>query len=278
MRLHFLLTLAGLVGVVTDQAEPPKGPDPKPAVRLPVAPAPVAEPKRPTPPVPVSRLGLDQLYVIDSDYDLLVLDSPQGVVRVTEDAGPLRVRGRFVDGTGVETRTFRGKEVHVVEAVKTGKVELLVIPIGKKDVVLPGDIIRVTLDVDAGEGPRPPPEPKKPDDPEPKKPDEPSGPTAKRVVVVVVEESQVRTTSQGKVLADPAYRDWVKAGGHDLEILDKDDPVVRTNGYQPFVNRVGVPAVLVFDADRTGPQLPLREFRLPATAAEFLAETKRAVK
>ena len=130
-------------------------------------------------------------------------------------------------------------------------------------------------DLDLEPAPSPIP---KPPDPAPKPDPEPPTPTAAKVVVVVVEETGQRTPAQGAVLFDRGVRDRLTAGGHQVEVADRNDPAVSTAGYLPHVERVGVPAVLVFDAAKIGPQVPLRAFRLPATAAAFESEVLKAVK
>lgn len=103
-----------------------------------------------------SRLTGDQLYVVTSEVQCFMLASPPGLVAISEDTGPLRVRGQFVDGTKTETRTYRQKQVFLIEATGKGTVELLVVIVGKTK---PEDVLRKTLDVDNGVAPRPPPDP-----------------------------------------------------------------------------------------------------------------------
>jgi hypothetical protein len=141
---------------------------------VPVATANAADPIRvplgPMPgPVPgaVLKLTPDVMYVIDSDVAVRVLASPERLVRIVRDTGPLKVRGKFIDGNGkIETRSYIGKFLYFVEPVANGRVELLVIPTSepKPD---DSDVIRRVLDVEAGDGPRPPPDP----DPKPKPPE-----------------------------------------------------------------------------------------------------------
>lgn len=121
-------------------------------------------------PVPgVQRLSGDLWYVIDSDVDLIVLTSPAGRIATTKEAGPLRVRGRFVDGTGkVETRTFAGKHVYTLEAAASGACEVLIVPVGATSAA---DVLRRSLEVEAGPtppgpGPGPPPDPPRPTPPD----------------------------------------------------------------------------------------------------------------
>lgn len=100
-----------------------------PTVRLPTLPVPPV----PVPPPPTSPAALapDQLYVIDADVACTVLASPTGLLKLTSDAGPMRIRGKFVDGTAVETRLYKGKFIYIVESMGTaGKVELIIVPSG----------------------------------------------------------------------------------------------------------------------------------------------------
>lgn len=136
-----------------------------PAIRVP------SGPMLPPPSSDVAvKLSADTLYVIDADVPVRVLTSPAGFVRVVKEQGPIRIRGKFVDGgSKPETRTYAGKWVYFIEPAQTGRVELLIVPTegAKPD---DSDVIRRTLDVDAGEGPRPPPDPKPPVPPDPVSP------------------------------------------------------------------------------------------------------------
>jgi hypothetical protein len=129
---------------------PPRTPAPAP---LPDVVLPDVQPPPPPVPVPAGRvkLGADVSWVAYSDADFVVLASPEGLVKVTKEAGPLRVRGRFVEApTVVQTKTFPGKFIVSVEAVASGKCDLLV---GANLARLK----RVCLDVAVG--PAPPPDP-----------------------------------------------------------------------------------------------------------------------
>lgn len=104
----------------------------------------------------IDTLTEEQWYIIQSDSPLIVLSSPSGVVSVTGEVGPVRLRGKFAGGTGaVETRVFEMKHVYSISAVKPGTVELIVVPVG---VDAESSILRRSLVV-SGSGPLPPPKP-----------------------------------------------------------------------------------------------------------------------
>jgi len=149
------------------------GAEPARSIRLPAAPV-LPQPMPPAPnPAAVVRLAGDSLYVIDAKVDCVVRAHPAGLVKVQKKKGPRDISAKFVDGTGlVEDRTYDGPFVFVVTAAGTGRVELDVIPIGLKS---EADIASAVIDVDAGEGPRPPPKPE-PNPDEPPKPVEPPAP------------------------------------------------------------------------------------------------------
>jgi len=210
-------------------------------------------------------LAADQLFVIDSDIPVLVLASPRGLVSITEEAGPVKVRGKFVDGTGVETRTFKGKSVVTVEAIAAGRCELLVVPVGAAK----GEqVVRRTLDVIVGQGPIPPPVPRP--DPKPQPEPKPDPLRVDSVWVVVVEDAAApRTIETATALNDPYW------GGlrpkHDWRHYVSDSPTAIANGYVEQAKRVGYPAVLVLSATDGD---PLRVFKLTTVAAIKTAVTE----
>ena len=122
----------------------------------------------PAPPVPVPAatpvLDSASLYVIDADVPVMVLASPGGLVKISEDVGPMVVMAKFIDSAGIEKRTFKGKQLFFIEAAGVGKCELIVIPVGATKVA---DVIRKTIDVNNGQGPQPPPVPPEPKPPTP---------------------------------------------------------------------------------------------------------------
>ncbi len=133
----------------------------------PIPPANVVLPELPPPPVPppgvLTKLPADRLFVITADLSCIVLVSPPGYVKLTTEAGPLRIHGKFVDGgPAPETRLYKSKYIYILEAAAPGRVELLVVPSGA---LVEKDVIRRLLDV-GGSGPGPdPPGPTPPVDP-----------------------------------------------------------------------------------------------------------------
>jgi hypothetical protein len=241
-------------------------------IRVPSGPAvPVPMPPAPSPGGVVALSG-DALFVVDSDAPVIVLASPKGLVTVTEEAGPIRIRGRFADGLGkVESRVYKGKQVVTVEAAGTGRCEILVVPVGATKET---DVIRRLLDVDSGTGPIPPPTPPKP---EPKPEPDPT-PKASKVTVVICEVTAERTVAQAKAINDPEFRAFVAGTGGSVEVVSSKDPVFAANGYKRFADKAGMPAVLVFDADAAGPSDPLVTFKLSDAPADNLARVRKVVK
>lgn len=124
------------------------------------APAPtegVAEVVEPAAPPVITELPADTLYVITrEDKDFFIVQGTLGVVNATIEQGPIKIRGKFVDGDGkYETRVYNEKCVCIVEAIKKGTVELIAIDSGAVD---NKDEKRAVLNV-MGMSPNPPPGP-----------------------------------------------------------------------------------------------------------------------
>ena len=118
----------------------------------------------------VSELSDDQWLVVESAEKICVTSSPLGVVNIQPEEGPMKVRGKFADGTGkIETRTFSSKYLYFINAVKKGTIEVIAFD---STITEEKDIPRYTLHV-MGVDPNPPPGPgpgPKPD-PDPPEPD-----------------------------------------------------------------------------------------------------------
>lgn len=133
---------------------------------FPTDPAPPSPPPPPKPvPGSVPILTKDVFYVVGSKTDALVRPHPAELVKVTKEAGPIKIRGVFYDGGGkVETRSYSEPFVFIVEPVGTGRVEIDFIPV-KASPVAEKDIVQQTIDVNSGQAPIPPPIPIPVDDP-----------------------------------------------------------------------------------------------------------------
>jgi len=124
----------------------------------------VAADPPPPQPMPVAsslKLSAEVYYVVEADVPVMILASPDGIVNVGSDAGPLKLRGKFIDGKGkVETRTYKSKYVYYIDknGAAAGNVELFVFAVGEPDAA---KVQRVKLVV--GEvAPIPPPKPDPP--------------------------------------------------------------------------------------------------------------------
>jgi hypothetical protein len=219
------------------------------------------------------KLSPDLLFVIDSDVPVLVLDSPRGLVRLSREAGPLRVRGRFVDRPEViETRTFAGKHVTLVEPLATGRVELLILPTGATSEDL---VIRRTLEIVGGDAPRPPPVPVPPPVPPEPKP-EPVAP-GKRFILVI-EETNDGGLERGKMFADRDLFARIRSQGHVWRVADQN--VVDPKGQppadlKPYLDRAkGQQLPRLFVIDPAGRVLV--EEQLPSTPGAVLDLIKKA--
>lgn len=235
-----------------EPAPPPDKSDPKP------------DPK----PIPnTTVLGIESLYVVQSDAPFLLFASPANLVTVTRDAGPLRVRGKFIDGGGrVETRTLAGKHIAIIEAAGTGKVELIAVPVGSAE---EKEATRRTLEVDAGKGPQPPPDVIPAPKPKPPVVDPAPVPEPKPVpkgpyFLVTVTESSQRTPAEAKVINDVRYWDSVRAGGDDFRHYDKDDSKAIEQGYAKAYAQLGSCLVVV-----TNDGTLVRKMALPKSTAEI---------
>lgn len=99
-------------------------------------PMPVAPPPKPVIPEPeakpISELPEGVLYVVQSDADVQLLASPEKILKITEESGPVTIHGKFVDGPPgkATTRTYKKKHVFIVERVAAGAAELLEVPKG----------------------------------------------------------------------------------------------------------------------------------------------------
>lgn len=143
---------------------------------------------------PIDVIKPDEWYVITSTERLIALASPEGLVEITEDHGPAKYRGRFSGGSGIETRAYGDEWIYLVEPVKAGKTELILIPVGAESA---DAVVRQVLTV-SGTGPQPPPEP----DPEP-------GPVASFRVIFVKESGQTLNAAQSAIPGAREIREYL---------------------------------------------------------------------
>lgn len=233
-----------------------------PPVRLPET---VVESPQPPKPVDgVTKLSSDRLYVIDSDVPLIVLSSPSGMLSTTTEAGPLKIRGMFVDGGGKrETRTFSGKFVVTVEGLSAGRCELFVIPQG---ITNEASVIRRRLEI-VVDVPGPAPDPK----PDPNPDVQPVTPA--KLWVVIIEETSEAASNRGAMLSDAKLIDRMNTKQHRFRVVDKD--VVGTDGRPP----ADIARFLTASKGKSLPQLFLVDEKghprfsgdMPKSAADLLA-------
>lgn len=115
--------------------------------------------------VGVPKLNAATWLIMESDNPFYVFAAPAGLVKVSEETGPIKIKGLFANGTGeVETKTYTGKYIASIEAIGTGRVYLTAVPELVKD---RKHVREQTVDVDSGVGPRPPPVPPGPPIPGP---------------------------------------------------------------------------------------------------------------
>lgn len=242
-------------------------------IRLPRAPEPPTPLPAPIPPDQPMVLTAELLYVIDSDVPVIVTPSRRGYVTVTEEAGPIKIKGRFADEPNkVQSRTFTGKHVVTVEALRSGSVELFVIPKGVQE---EKDILRRLLEVQDGTKPQPPPKPEPgptPADPSPF----PADVGGLRVLVVYEQSTPDRPLSNemGAIIVGTKVRDYLDkaCGKTGYRFYDKDTPMA--NESKIFVDamarpRKSIPWVLIGNG-KTGYEGPL-----PETEAAFLELVKK---
>ncbi len=199
-----------------------------PVVRWPVTTPTVTPAVDPEPsPKPVTTLPADYLFIVETDVPYIPLTEPEGLLIVSEDEGPVKVRGKIAGGTGrIEGRTYTGKYVYTFEGIANGSVAILMIPKGLQD---RAQVDRRFLKI-TGFGPQPPPEPVEPDvDPDVEPPVDPK--TTGPLKIVIFEETVDRGSlpeTQTDALLSTIWREYArehcsKTNGHpDFRVIDKD--------------------------------------------------------
>lgn len=223
-------------------------------IRLPVIdnaePAPVVPPQ----PKPVTVLPEDHFFVVESDVQLIVLHSPDGILDISEDQGPIRLRGKFAGGSGkIESKTFSGKYVYTIEGKQTKQTELVLIPVG---VTSSEQIVRAVLSVNGAKPPPIPDDDKKKDEPEPT----PAGP----VRLEIIEDVLNRDVDTAKVLSALVTWDTFTDAGNEFRIYDKES----TGGKMRAQDCVGMTLPVLLIKDKASGKI-LRKMELPDTFETF---------
>lgn len=246
-----VLSAASLHAAAAEPAPSVKTPFKFPAARTPSAPPVIA-------PDEAITFAADALYVIPHEEAFLLLAShptlAKSPVSITRETGPLKIRGKFLDGDGkIETRTFTAKHLAIVEPVPgaSGRVELIAVPTSATS---ERDVTRQLVDL--GHAPQPPPDEKKIEPPKPVPPDVSPEPKPKPVVsgplyLILMEELDERTPATAKLVNDTAFWLRMKAKQVYFRPYDQDEPAAKAKGYVEAVQKanVAMPALMLLDAD-----------------------------
>jgi hypothetical protein len=221
-----MLTLLLMLNLLLDEGISPFPMTAVPQVVTP-QPTPVADD-----PHPIGTVQREEFYILQSEAPLLVVASPPGLVEITHEQGPLMARGRFAGGDGkTETRMLLGNHLYFIDALKSGTVELIVIPVGATEAE---QIQRQLVEVQAG--PRPPPQPDTDTDPEPEPDGIPVDDTGGFRVLLLLDESadpdtltavdSLQTVKWLDANTDD-WRRWDRSTAETDGELDKEEPVWR---------------------------------------------------
>lgn len=266
--LFAILWLQFTLGVQPAQPTPPPTPD-TPIIILPDVVAPIPKP----PPQPVGtpiRLTDQTLYVVRANTPCIVLTSPEGILKTTPEAGPLVIRGIFVDGSGKpEMRKYQEKYVWLVEAAGSGTAEVIIIPVGATD---EKTIVRRTIE--ANLAPQPPPIPPGPIPPGPEPPSPAPIPIPGFRVLIMYDKDTLTDAQQGIVFGRQVrdYLDKKCVTGADGKTPDRRiyPYGIDASGEAQWIRDViqrhpGQKAWMVVSNGQTGYDGPL-----PATADEAM--------
>jgi len=206
-------------------------------IHLPTVPV-VVEPNIPNvdPPVisEISTISKGQLYIVESSVALISLQSPEDFLNIITVKGPISVYGLFVDGgVNPELRTYKSENILIVTGIKSGKTELILIPVG---VTEKSEIVTQILTI-SGEGPRPPPTPIPPT-PIPPTPDPTPTPVTSFRVIFVKESGATLSAEQSAIPGAKEIRDYLtakttKEGG--VSGVREYDPDQNTENEQPIM-------------------------------------------
>lgn len=275
MRLFMIAEFLSLM-MVFAPAEPPK----KGGLVFPeVVPTDTSPAPKPVPGA-VAKLTGDMLYVVPSESPFLLFASPVDKVTITREAGPIKIRGRFLDGNGkTETRTYSAKHVAIIEASGTGRVELIAVPGGAVD---EKEAVRLAIDVDV-QGSQPPPKPDPIPEPKPKPPPidpkpEPNADLVDGPVWLVTVTGPERSITASKLVNDTAYWKSLESSGHKFRHYSPTDASAIESGYTKVHSALGDCLIIVKpDAGgKTG--TVVRKLALPPLTTDVNAILKATVK
>lgn len=151
----------------------------------------------------IDTVKFGELYVLESNVELFIYQSPTELFKITERSGPRTLVGKFVDGNGdeYEDREYLSKHIYMFKAQTSGKVQVFAVPSGVTDKSL---IFNQVLTVGAGPNPPPGPTPGPTPDPTPT----PVPKTGFKVLMLIDEKASL---SQLAVADSLSLRDWLNA-------------------------------------------------------------------
>ena len=181
-----IFALCGVIGSAQDKSP----------IRLPVISNAAPSVPKPLPADAAVKLATGVRYVVESDVPCLIWLSPGGSVSLKKQTGPITIDARFADGNGQEEeREYKSKYIYSFRAIKPGRDELIIVPVGATD---ESAAKRVTFQV--GQLPQPPPD----IDPKPQ-------PVNSFRVIIAFESGQTMTQSQTNVIYGGEVEAWLKA-------------------------------------------------------------------
>jgi len=251
-------------------------------IRLPmrsieVTPDPVSE----TRVEPVDTLPIGELFIVESDAELIIRQCTSGLLTVREIAPggirPIGIDGLFAGGDRAgETRVFTSAHVYSFRGIKPGKLQVNLIP---KGVLIEheSDAPLLVLTV-SGQGPKPPP-----DDPEPE-PDDPTppGPVTSFRVIWIMESGDTLNAQQTAISGAKAIRDYLNAKTtrspdgqpgwreFDPQQITKDEPAVIQELWKAIKEKQWSAPCVAIEVNNKVQVLPF-----PTNTADALALLKR---
>lgn len=255
------------------------------AVDPPVSPIRLPNVRDVTPPLPMPADAAVKLipgyrYVVESDVECLVFLSPGGSVSLKKQHGPITIDAKFVDGTGEnEERDYKSKFIYSFKAIKVGRDELIIMPVGAK---AESEAKRVTFQV--GQLPIPPPPGPNPPGPQPPgpTPDPTPVPVTSFRVIFVYESLTTLPAKQTSILYAKSIADYLtekttaEGGLAGWRRFDKDagtandQPVMRALWAAVKPKITTVPCMII-ETNGKADILPW-----PASVDEALATLKKA--